>query len=161
MGCATLVVNFPRRTRTVSFVGAGGGANDRPLFHHDILSPSPTSSSPVLLQHHYTFVITPVTLLHLLHIALISYPNSSTQSVKFTESARKHIRKMQFASILLLGASFIGATLAQAKIAFTTLPSAVVAGQSTTLRWAGGNPNVSLSPNVSRITHHTNNARTP
>ncbi|MCJ1448999.1 MAG: hypothetical protein MMC23_009518 [Stictis urceolatum] len=42
---------------------------------------------------------------------------------------------MQFSSILIAAVSL---ALAQAKIAFTTLPSAVEAGKPTTLKWTGG-----------------------
>ena len=58
---------------------------------------------------------------------------------------------MQFATSFLLGASFIGAVLAQSQIAFTTLPSAVQAGVPFTLKWGGGQPDVSL-PMLQRIT---------
>ncbi len=64
---------------------------------------------------------------------------------------KRNFAKMQFATSFLLGASFIGAALAQSQIAFTTLPSAVQAGVPFTLKWGGGQPNVSLQM-LQRIT---------
>ena len=47
---------------------------------------------------------------------------------------------MQFAKLLAIGSSFVVATLAQSRIAFTTLPGSVQAGVPTVLRWTGGEP---------------------
>ncbi|KAL8823227.1 MAG: hypothetical protein Q9191_006051 [Dirinaria sp. TL-2023a] len=58
---------------------------------------------------------------------------------------------MQFANILLVGASFLGAALAQSTIAFTTLPSAVQAGVPFTLKWAGGQDDNGPSTNLQYV----------
>jgi len=73
------------------------------------------------------------------------------QAIHQFQTKKRNFAKMQFATIFLLGASFIGAALAQSQIAFTTLPSAVQAGVPFTLKWGGGQPDVS-PPMPKRIT---------
>lgn len=55
---------------------------------------------------------------------------------------------MLFAKALAIGASFVAAALAQSKISFTTLPTAVEAGVPTTLKWIGGTNAVSRSMRI-------------
>ncbi|KAG8530810.1 uncharacterized protein KY384_004167 [Bacidia gigantensis] len=48
---------------------------------------------------------------------------------------------MQLTNTLVLCASFVAHAVAQSKLAFTTLPSSVKAGDSVSLKWAGGDAN--------------------
>lgn len=47
-----------------------------------------------------------------------------------------------FAGKLLTGATFVGLVVAQAKIAFTSVPAVVRAGDSYNITWGGGNGTV-------------------
>ena len=49
---------------------------------------------------------------------------------------------MHFARTLLAGASLLSLALAQAKIAFTSVPAVVQAGDSYNITWGGGNGQV-------------------
>ena len=49
---------------------------------------------------------------------------------------------MRFFSVLLTGASLIGAALAQSKnVFFTEVPTSVTVGQPATIKWTAVNPN--------------------
>ena len=67
-------------------------------------------------------------------ICPVSYP-LHISSQKYFEAAN-----MQFAKLLAIGSPLVFAALAQAKIAFTTLPGSVQAGVPTVLTWTGGDP---------------------